>query len=35
MWPHRLAIQWEWSDCSAKVDGPIRMAPKVRAAEGR
>ena len=29
MWPHRLAIQWEWSDCSAKVEGPIRMAPKV------
>ncbi|PRW44946.1 Expansin 1 [Chlorella sorokiniana] len=28
MWPHRLAIQWEWSDCSAKLDGPIRMAPK-------
>ncbi|KAI7835368.1 hypothetical protein COHA_010730 [Chlorella ohadii] len=28
MWPHRLAIQWEWSDCSAKVEGPIRMAPK-------
>lgn len=35
MWPHRLSIQWEWSDCSANIDGPIRMTPKVgRMGEG-
>jgi hypothetical protein len=29
MWPHRLTIQWEWSDCSANIDGDIHLSPKV------
>jgi hypothetical protein len=29
MWPHRLKIQWEWSDCSANIDGDILLTPKV------
>ncbi|EFN56252.1 hypothetical protein CHLNCDRAFT_51929 [Chlorella variabilis] len=28
MWPHRLAIQWEWSDCSSNIEGDIHLAPK-------
>ena len=29
MWPHRLAIQWEWSDCSPQIEGDIIVTPKV------
>ncbi|PSC67798.1 Expansin 1 [Micractinium conductrix] len=28
MWPHRLAIQWEWSDCSPQIEGDIIVTPK-------
>ncbi|KAL4448207.1 hypothetical protein ABPG75_005426 [Micractinium tetrahymenae] len=28
MWPHRLRVQWEWSDCSAMIDGDILLTPK-------
>lgn len=28
MWPHRLRVQWQWSDCSAHINGTIRMYPK-------
>ena len=30
MWPHRLRISWEWSDCSDNMQGGIRLDPKVR-----
>ena len=29
MWPHRLRISWEWSDCSDNMQGGIRLDPKV------
>lgn len=29
MWPHRLRVQWEWSDCSPMIEGNILLTPKV------
>lgn len=28
MWPHRLQVEWEWSDCSPYMSGTIKMSPK-------
>ena len=34
MWPHRLRISWEWSDCSDNMQGGIRLDPKVGREQG-
>jgi hypothetical protein len=28
LWPHRLTVEWQWADCSALIDGTIKIYPK-------